>query len=48
LKTIAAEGEFGIPAQMAGMPAVSDRADLDQSHSRLYRPARARHAALAL
>ena len=35
-------------AQMARMPAGADRADLDQPHPGLYRPARARHAALVL
>ncbi len=35
-------------AQMARSPPLSDRADLDQPHPRLYRPARPRHAALVL
>ena len=35
-------------AQMARSPPLPDRADLDQPDPRLYRPARARHAALVL
>src|SRR5262249_27180696 len=35
-------------AQMARDPPLPDRADLDQSDPRLYRPARARHAKILL
>ena len=35
-------------AQMARDPPLPERVDLDQSDSRLYRPARARHAAVVL
>ena len=44
----AAAREYDIERKWRECRAVADRADLDQSDPRLYRPARARHAALVL